>query len=33
MSLSEGESLEVLGGVPVPSTDTLLTNMNRAVHA
>lgn len=33
MSLSEGESLEVLGGVPVPFTDTQLTNMNRAIHA
>lgn len=27
MSLSEWESLEVLGGVRVPSADTQLTNM------
>ena len=27
MSLSERESLEVLGGVRVPSADTQLTNM------
>ena len=27
MSLSEWESLEVLGGVLVPSADTQLTNM------